>query len=132
MKKKSIDIVNVQKSFEKLLDLRVKDIKLAIKISKAYKEIKEHNETYSKQESMMIQKYGLKNEKGEVIIEKDKYIKFACVEDAENYVKEQEALRNSEVDIFDEIEIKTSDLLDASTITASLIYDLDGFVKFVE
>lgn len=132
MKKKSIDIINVQKSFEKLLDLRVKDIKLAIKISKAYKEIKEHNETYAKQEGMMIQKYGCKNEKGEVIIEKDKYIKFACVEDAENYVKEQEALRNSEVDIFDEIKIKVSDLLDASTITASLIYDLDGFVKFVE
>lgn len=100
MKVKSGIIFN---GLQTILDFTEKTmpIKLAAKMLRLADDLTKENEFISKQRQQIIEKYGKKDEFGQLIINNDNTVSFDGEENANNAQKELDELSNLEVEIID-------------------------------
>ena len=134
MKKKLIEILNVSKVLKDLTTKRFNNFSVSYKIAKAAKLVDEQNAFYVEEERKIVEQYAVKDEKtGQVKIIDGNRISFKDQDDAINFNKEIIKLQQTEVDIFDTIDIYMSDFRSGDMdLTPSDILDLEGFVNFID
>ena len=134
MKKKLIEILNVSKVLKNLTTKRFNNFSVSYKISKAAKLVDEQNAFYVEEEGKIIEHYAVKDEEtGLVKIIDGNRISFANQDDAMNFNKEINELQQTEVEIFDPIDIHISDFRSGDMdLTPSDILALEGFVNFID
>ena len=134
MKKKLIEILNVSKVLKNLTTKRFNNFSVSYKIAKAAKLVDEQNAFYVEEEGKIIEHYAVKDEEtGLVKIIDGNRISFANQDDAMNFNKEINELQQTEVEIFDPIDIHMSDFRsDDIDLTPSDILALEGFVNFID
>ena len=110
MKKKLIEILNVSKVLKNLTTKRFNNFSVSYKIAKAAKLVDEQNAFYVEEEGKIIEHYAVKDEEtGLVKIIDGNRISFANQDDAMNFNKEINELQQTEVEIFDPIDIHISE-----------------------
>lgn len=134
MKKKLIEILNVSKVLKNLTTKRFNNFSVSYKIAKAAKLVDEQNAFYVEEEGKIIEQYAVKDEEtGLVKIIDGNRISFANQDDAMNFNKEINELQQTEVEIFDPIDIHISDFRSGDMdLTPSDILALEGFVNFID
>lgn len=134
MKKKLIEILNVSKVLKNLTTKRFNNFSVSYKIAKAAKLVDEQNAFYVEEEGKIIEHYAVKDEEtGLVKIIDGNRISFANQDDAMNFNKEINELQQTEVEIFDPIDIHISDFRSGDMdLTPSDILALEGFVNFID
>ena len=134
MKKKLIEILNVSKVLKNLTTKRFNNFSVSYKIAKAAKLVDEQNAFYIEEERKIVEQYAVKDEEtGQVKIIDGNRISFANQDDAMNFNKEINELQQTEVEIFDPIDIHMSDFRsDDIDLTPSDILALEGFVNFID
>ena len=134
MKKKLIEILNVSKVLKNLTTKRFNNFSVSYKIAKAAKLVDEQNSFYVEEEGKIIEHYAVKDEEtGLVKIIDGNRISFANQDDAMNFNKEINELQQTEVEIFDPIDIHISDFRSGDMdLTPSDILALEGFVNFID
>ena len=134
MKKKLIEILNVSKVLKDLTTKRFNNFSVSYKIAKAAKLIDEQNAFYVEEERKIVEHYAVKDkETGQVKIIDGNRISFANQDDAMNFNKEINELQQTEVEIFDPIDIHMSDFRSNDIdLTPSDILALEGFVNFID
>ena len=134
MKKKLIEILNVSKVLKNLTTKRFNNFSVSYKIAKAAKLVDEQNAFYVEEERKIVEQYAVKDkETGQVKIIDGNRISFANQDDAMNFNKEINELQQTEVEIFDPIDIHMSDFRsDDIDLTPSDILALEGFVNFID
>ena len=134
MKKKLIEILNVSKVLKDLTTKRFNNFSVSYKIAKAAKLVDEQNAFYVEEERKIVEHYAVKDkETGQVKIIDGNRISFANQDDAMNFNKEINELQQTEVEIFDTIDIHMSDFRsDDIDLTPSDILALEGFVNFID
>lgn len=134
MKKKLIEILNVSKVLKDLTTKRFNNFSVSYKIAKAAKLVDEQNTFYVEEERKIVEQYAVKDEEtGQVKIIDGNRISFANQDDAMNFNKEINELQQTEVEIFDPIDIHISDFRSGDMdLTPSDILALEGFVNFID
>lgn len=134
MKKKLIEIINVSKVLKDLTTKRFNNFSVSYKIAKAAKLVDEQNAFYIEEERKIVEQYAIKDEEtGQVKIIDGNRISFANQDDAMNFNKEINELQQTEVEIFDPIDIHISDFRSGDMdLTPSDILALEGFVNFID
>ena len=134
MKKKLIEILNVSKVLKDLTTKHFNNFSVSYKIAKASKLVDEQNAFYVEEERKIVEHYAVKDkETGQVKIIDGNRISFANQDDAMNFNKEINELQQTEVEIFDPIDIHMSDFRsDDIDLTPSDILALEGFVNFID
>lgn len=134
MKKSLAEIIKVSKVFKNLTTKRFNNFSVSYKIAKASKSLDEQNKFYAEEERKIVEQYAVKDEKtGQVKIIDGNRISFKDQDDAMNFNKEIIKLQQTEVDIFDPIDIRMSDFRSGDMdLTPSDILDLEGFVNFID
>lgn len=134
MKKSLIEILKVSKVFKNLTTKRFNNFSVSYKIAQAAKSLDEQSKFYTEEESKIVEQYAVKDEKtGQVKIIDGNRISFKDQDDAMNFNKEIIKLQQTEVDIFEPIDIHMSDFRSGDMdLTPSDILDLDGFVNFID
>lgn len=134
MKKKLIEILNVSKVLKNLTTKRFNNFSVSYKIAKAAKLVDEQNAFYVEEERKIVEQYAVKDEEtGQVKIIDGNRISFANQDDAMNFNKEINELQQTEVEIFDPIDIHISDFRSGDMdLTPSDILALEGFVNFID
>ena len=134
MKKKLIEILNVSKVLKNLTTKRFNNFSVSYKIAKAAKLVDEQNSFYIEEERKIVEQYAVKDEEtGQVKIIDGNRISFANQDDAMNFNKEINELQQTEVEIFDPIDIHISDFRSGDMdLTPSDILALEGFVNFID
>ena len=134
MKKKLIEILNVSKVLKDLTTKRFNNFSVSYKIAKAAKLVDEQNAFYVEEERKIVEHYAVKDkETGQVKIIDGNRISFANQDDAMNFNKEINELQQTEVEIFDPIDIHISDFRSGDMdLTPSDILALEGFVNFID
>lgn len=134
MKKKLIEILNVSKVLKDLTTKRFNNFSVSYKIAKAAKLVDEQNAFYIEEERKIVEQYAIKDEEtGQVKIIDGNRISFANQDDAMNFNKEINELQQTEVEIFDPIDIHISDFRSGDMdLTPSDILALEGFVNFID
>ena len=134
MKKKLIEILNASKVLKNLTTKRFNNFSVSYKIAKAAKLVDEQNAFYVEEEGKIIEHYAVKDEEtGLVKIIDGNRISFANQDDAMNFNKEINELQQTEVEIFDPIDIHISDFRSGDMdLTPSDILALEGFVNFID
>lgn len=134
MKKKLIEIINVSKVLKDLTTKRFNNFSVSYKIAKAAKLVDEQNAFYIEEERKIVEQYAVKDEEtGQVKIIDGNRISFANQDDAMNFNKEINELQQTEVEIFDPIDIHISDFRSGDMdLTPSDILALEGFVNFID
>ena len=134
MKKSLAEILKVSKVFKNLTTKRFNNFSISYKIAQASKSLDEQNKFYAEEERKIVDQYAVKDEKtGQVKIIDGNRITFKDQEDAMNFNKEIIQLQQTEVDIFDPIDIHLSDFRSGDMdLTPSDILDLEGFVNFID
>lgn len=134
MKKKLIEILNVSKVLKDLTTKRFNNFSVSYKIAKAAKLVDEQNAFYIEEERKIVEQYAVKDEEtGQVKIIDGNRISFANQDDAMNFNKEINELQQTEVEIFDPIDIHISDFRSGDMdLTPSDILALEGFVNFID
>mgnify|MGYP001771868159 FL=1 len=134
MKKKLIEILNVSKVLKDLTTKRFNNFSVSYKIAKAAKLVDEQNAFYVEEERKIVEHYAVKDEEtGQVKIIDGNRISFANQDDAMNFNKEINELQQTEVEIFDPIDIHISDFRSGDMdLTPSDILALEGFVNFID
>ena len=134
MKKKLIEILNVSKVLKNLTTKRFNNFSVSYKIAKAAKLVDEQNAFYVEEEGKIIEHYAVKDEEtGLVKIIDGNRISFANQDDAMNFNKEINELQQTEVEIFDPIDIHISDFRSGDMdLTPSDILALEGFINFID
>ena len=134
MKKKLIEILNVSKVLKDLTTKRFNNFSVSYKIAKAAKLVDEQNSFYIEEERKIVEQYAVKDEEtGQVKIIDGNRISFANQDDAMNFNKEINELQQTEVEIFDPIDIHISDFRSGDMdLTPSDILALEGFVNFID
>lgn len=134
MKKKLIEILNVSKVLKNLTTKRFNNFSVSYKIAKAAKLVDEQNAFYVEEEGKIIEHYAVKDEEtGLVKIIDGNRISFENQDDAMNFNKEINELQQTEVEIFDPIDIHISDFRSGDMdLTPSDILALEGFVNFID
>lgn len=134
MKKKLIEILNVSKVLKDLTTKRFNNFSVSYKIAKAAKLVDEQNAFYIEEERKIVEQYAVKDkETGQVKIIDGNRISFANQDDAMNFNKEINELQQTEVEIFDPIDIHISDFRSGDMdLTPSDILALEDFVNFID
>lgn len=134
MKKSLAEILKVSKVFKNLTTKRFNNFSVSYKIAQASKSLDEQSKFYAEEERKIIEQYAVKDEKtGQVKIIDGNRISFKDQDDAINFNKEIIKLQQTEVDIFDTIDIYMSDFRSGDMdLTPSDILDLEGFVNFID
>lgn len=134
MKKNLMEILNVSKVFKNLTTKRFNNFSVSYKIAKAAKSLDEQSKFYAEEERKIVDQYAVKDEKtGQIKIIDGNRISFKDQEDAINFNKEITKLQQTEVDIFDPIDIHMSDFRTGDMdLTPSDILALEGFVNFID
>lgn len=134
MKKSLIEILKVSKVFKNLTTKRFNNFSVSYKIAQAAKSLDEQSNFYTEEERKIVEQYAVKDEKtGQVKIIDGNHISFKDQEDAMNFNKEIIKLQQTEVDIFEPIDIHMSDFRSGDMdLTPSDILDLEGFVNFID
>ena len=134
MKKSLAEILKVSKVFKNLTTKRFNNFSVSYKIAQALKSLDEQSKFYAEEERKIIEQYAVKDEKtGQVKIIDGNRISFKDQDDAINFNKEIIKLQQTEVDIFDTIDIYMSDFRSGDMdLTPSDILDLEGFVNFID
>lgn len=134
MKKKLIEILNVSKVLKDLTTKHFNNFSVSYKIAKAAKLVDEQNAFYVEEERKIVEHYAVKDkETGQVKIIDGNRISFANQDDAMNFNKEINELQQTEVEIFDPIDIHISDFRSGDMdLTPSDILALEGFVNFID
>ena len=134
MKKKLIEILNVSKVLKDLTTKHFNNFSVSYKIAKAAKLVDEQNAFYVEEERKIVEHYAVKDkETGQVKIIDGNRISFANQDDAMNFNKEINELQQTEVEIFDPIDINISDFRSGDMdLTPSDILALEGFVNFID
>lgn len=134
MKKSLAEILKVSKVFKNLTTKRFNNFSVSYKIAQASKSLDEHSKFYAEEERKIVEQYAVKDEKtGQVKIIDGNRISFKDQDDAINFNKEIIKLQQTEVDIFDTIDIYMSDFRSGDMdLTPSDILDLEGFVNFID
>lgn len=134
MKKKLIEILNVSKVLKDLTTKRFNNFSVSYKIAKAAKLVDEQNAFYVEEERKIVEHYAVKDkETGQVKIIDGNRISFANQDDAMNFNKEINDLQQTEVEVFDPIDIHISDFRSGDMdLTPSDILALEGFVNFID
>lgn len=134
MKKNLMEILNVSKVFKNLTTKRFNNFSVSYKIAKAAKSLDEQSKFYAEEERKIVDQYAVKDEKtGQIKIIDGNRISFKDQEDAINFNKEIIKLQQTEVDIFDPIDIHMSDFRTGDMdLTPSDILALEGFVNFID
>lgn len=134
MKKSLAEILKVSKVFKNLTTKRFNNFSVSYKIAQASKSLDEQSKFYAEEERKIVEQYAVKDEKtGQVKIIDGNRISFKNQEDAMNFNKEIIKLQQTEVDIFDPIDIYMSDFRSGDMdLTPSDILDLEGFVNFID
>lgn len=134
MKKSLAEIIKVSKVFKNLTTKRFNNFSVSYKIAKASKSLDEQSKFYAEEERKIVEQYAVKDEKtGQVKIIDGNRISFKDQDNAMNFNKEIIKLQQTEVDIFDPIDIRMSDFRSGDMdLTPSDILDLEGFVNFID
>lgn len=134
MKKSLAEILKVSKVFKSLTTKRFNNFSVSYKIAQASKSLDEQSKFYAEEERKIVEQYAVKDEKtGQVKIIDGNRISFKDQDDAMNFNKEIIKLQQTEVDIFDPIDIHLSDFRSGDMdLTPSDILDLEGFVNFID
>ena len=134
MKKSLAEILKVSKVFKNLTTKRFNNFSVSYKIAQASKSLDEQSKFYAEEERKIVEQYAVKDEKtGQVKIIDGNRISFKDQDDAMNFNKEIIKLQQTEVDIFDPIDIHLSDFRSGDMdLTPSDILDLEGFVNFID
>lgn len=134
MKKSLAEILKVSKVFKNLTTKRFNNFSVSYKIAQASKSLDEQSKFYAEEERKIVEQYAVKDEKtGQVKIIDGNRISFKDQDDAINFNKEIIKLQQTEVDIFDTIDIYMSDFRSGDMdLTPSDILDLEGFVNFID
>ena len=134
MKKSLAEILKVSKVFKNLTTKCFNNFSVSYKIAQASKSLDEQSKFYAEEERKIVEQYAVKDEKtGQVKIIDGNRISFKDQEDAINFNKEIIKLQQTEVDIFDTIDIYMSDFRSGDMdLTPSDILDLEGFVNFID
>ena len=134
MKKSLAEILKVSKVFKNLTTKRFNNFSVSYKIAQALKSLEEQSKFYAEEERKIVEQYAVKDEKtGQVKIIDGNRISFKDQEDAINFNKEIIKLQQTEVDVFDPIDIYISDFRSGDMdLTPSDILDLEGFVNFID
>lgn len=134
MKKKLIEILNVSKVLKDLTTKRFNNFSVSYKIAKAAKLVDEQNAFYVEEERKIVEHYAVKDkETGQVKIIDGNRISFENQDDAMNFNKEINELQQTEVEIFDPIDIHISDFRSGDMdLTPSDILALEGFINFID
>lgn len=134
MKKKLIEILNVSKVLKDLTTKHFNNFSVSYKIAKAAKLVDEQNAFYVEEERKIVEHYAVKDkETGQVKIIDGNRISFANQDDAMNFNKEINDLQQTEVEVFDPIDIHISDFRSGDMdLTPSDILALEGFVNFID
>ena len=134
MKKSLAEILKVSRVFKNLTTKRFNNFSVSYKIAQASKSLDEQSKFYAEEERKIVEQYAVKDEKtGQVKIIDGNRISFKDQDDAMNFNKEIIKLQQTEVDIFDPIDIHLSDFRSGDMdLTPSDILDLEGFVNFID
>ena len=134
MKKSLAEILKVSKVFKSLTTKCFNNFSVSYKIAQASKSLDEQSKFYAEEERKIVEQYAVKDEKtGQVKIIDGNRISFKDQDDAMNFNKEIIKLQQTEVDIFDPIDIHLSDFRSGDMdLTPSDILDLEGFVNFID
>ena len=134
MKKSLAEILKVSKVFKNLTTKCFNNFSVSYKIAQASKSLDEKSKFYAEEERKIVEQYAVKDEKtGQVKIIDGNRISFKDQGDAINFNKEIIKLQQTEVDIFDTIDIYMSDFRSGDMdLTPSDILDLEGFVNFID
>ncbi len=134
MKKSLAEILKVSKVFKNLTTKCFNNFSVSYKIAQASKSLDEKSKFYAEEERKIVEQYAVKDEKtGQVKIIDGNRISFKDQDDAINFNKEIIKLQQTEVDIFDTIDIHMSDFRSGDMdLTPSDILDLEGFVNFID
>lgn len=134
MKKNLMEILNVSKVFKNLTTKRFNNFSVSYKIAQAAKFLDEQSKFYSEEERKIVEQYAIKDEKtGQVKVIDGNRIGFKDQDDAVNFNKEITKLQQTEVDIFDPIDIHMSDFKTRDMdLTPSDILALEGFIIFID
>lgn len=134
MKKNLMEILNVSKVFKKLTTKRFNNFSVSYKIAQAAKFLDEQSKFYAEEERKIVEQYAIKDEKtGQVKVIDGNRIGFKDQDDAVNFNKEITKLQQTEVDVFDPINIHMSDFRTGDMdLTPSDILALEGFINFID
>lgn len=133
MKKTLAQIMAVSPIFDKLAEKHYTNFSLSFKIAKAAKELESHKDFYIKEERKIIETYAEKDDNGQVKIVEGNRISFKDQKAAMGFNKEINDLANTEVDIFEPLELHLSDFGPGDmTFTPKDIIALEDFVKFID
>lgn len=131
MTKKLGEILVVAPVFGTLANKHYNNFGLSYKIAKANKLLNEQREFYTSEERKIVETYAVKDENGQVKIVNGNQISFKDKDDAIKFNTEINKLQQTEVEIFEPIEIKFNDFRDGEMdLTPSDILALEGFVIF--
>lgn len=121
-----------QKELVMLRDKHYKNFAVALKIAEKIKDFETKVDFYAKEEKRIAEKYGVKDENGNLEIQNGGQIHFANKEDALNFNKEINDLRNTEVDAGEKIKIDIAKDIDKDEVDFSPkdILVLMNFVDF--
>lgn len=134
MKKNLMEILNVSKVFKILTTKRFNNFSVSYKIAQAAKFLDEQSKFYAEEEKKIVEQYAIKDEKtGQVKVIDGNRIGFKDQDDAANFNKEITKLQQTEVDIFNPIDIHMSDFRTGDMdLTPSDILALEGFINFID
>lgn len=134
MKKSLAEILKVSKVFKTLTTKRFNNFSISYKIAQASKSLDEQSKFYAEEEKKIVEQYAVKDEKtGQVKIIDGNRISFKDQEDAMNFNKEIIKLQQTEVGIFDPIDVYMSNFRSGNMdLTPADILDLEGFVNFID
>lgn len=132
MKVKLKYVLEASRVFKLLMEKRFSNFSISYKIANAAKDLDGKTAFFLAEQKKLIEAYADKDPKtNQVVILKNGQISFPFEESKIDYIKAIEKLRDTEVDIFDSIEIKVSDLKDGEMdLSPSEIISLEPFIKF--
>ena len=130
-KQQLLKILNVLQPMHELAGKRFSNWAISIKLTKALKELETQKDIYVEKETTIVNHYGLKDENGKVLYDRNGQPKFKDVKTFEEFQKELLELQHTEVEIFDTILLNVNDFKpDEAPLNPNQIIALEGFVDF--
>ena len=132
MKRSLKDILAASDVVLSLTKKRYTNWGIALKLTKALKDMNSNKEFYMEQVKILLDEYANKKEDGSFNIDDQGNFTFKDIETATKFQKELNNLQSTEVEVFDPITIDISQIQDTLSLTPEEISKLDGFIIFTE
>ena len=124
------DILLAKEAITKLNTVKFKDFKMVMQVYSLTKSVNEVYDMVTSERNKIVDLYVQKDSNNNAIV-KDNMYQFTTEENKLNYIKDNENLKDTEIDTIKKIQIPVDSIQYADNFTGADMLALDGFIDWI-